>query len=78
VKRTINYSGQFSNFFSRPLHGLLLGLPSIPAMNRWAIFSRPLGPTKCRPLFVQSHGADFINYENRHAHILGSVTPRWP
>src|ERR1051325_8025798 len=25
-----------------------------------------------------NYGTDFINYENRHAYILGSVTPRWP
>src|SRR6266849_5770309 len=31
-----------ATLFSRPLHGLPLGLLPIPAMNRWAIFNRPL------------------------------------
>ena len=28
-------------FFRRPLNGLLLELPPIPAMNHWAIVSHP-------------------------------------
>src|SRR3989442_1609623 len=31
-----------ANLFSRPLHGLRLGSRLIPAINRWAILSRPL------------------------------------
>ena len=31
-----------ANRFSRPLHGLRLGFRLTPAMNRWAIFNRPL------------------------------------
>src|SRR5437660_4580571 len=39
--------------FSRPLHGLRPGLLPIPAMNRWAIFNRPLTRTQGPLLFVQ-------------------------
>jgi hypothetical protein len=39
--------------FNRPLLGLRLGLLPIPAMNRWAIFNRPL-TRAWRTLFVQS------------------------
>src|SRR5258706_3704883 len=35
-----------STIFSRPLHGLHLGPLPIPAMNRWAIFNRPLTRTQ--------------------------------
>ena len=32
--------------FSRPLHGLQIHADSLPAMNRWAIISRPLTRTR--------------------------------
>ena len=34
--------GTFSGDFSRPFHGLLELMGRYPAMNRWAIFDRPL------------------------------------
>src|SRR2546423_7253868 len=37
--------------FSRPFHGLRLGLLPIPAMNRWAIFDRLLTRTQGPLLF---------------------------
>jgi len=42
VKRTAEISDRIVNLFSRPLHGLRVSLDPIPAMNRWAIFNRPL------------------------------------
>src|SRR6266404_1021846 len=41
-------------FFSRPLHGLGLTFRCYPAINRWAIFSRPLTRIERSALFVQS------------------------
>ena len=38
-------SGGYLLFFSRPLRGLGLTFVAIPAINRWAIFSRPLSRT---------------------------------
>src|ERR1700730_6274887 len=35
-----------ASLFSRPFHGLCFGLLPIPAMNRWAIFNRPLTRTQ--------------------------------
>jgi hypothetical protein len=42
VKRTAEGNCSRSNYFSRPFHGLRLEIPLVPAMNRWAIISRPL------------------------------------
>src|SRR5216683_2837281 len=39
------------DLFSRPLHGLRLGLGRFPAMNRWAIFNRPLRADSVEPTF---------------------------
>ncbi len=47
-----NGTCQIDALFSRPFHGLhLASLPS-PAMNRWAIFSRPLSADWAEALFV--------------------------
>ena len=37
-----NGSRQIDAVFSRPFHGTSSRILAIPAMNRWAIFSRPL------------------------------------
>ena len=39
--------------FSRLFHGLRREIPLVPAMNRWAILSRPLTRTG-KGLFLQS------------------------
>jgi hypothetical protein len=40
-----------SNLFSRPLHGLRLGSDQSQAINRWAIFNRPLKADSVEPTF---------------------------
>jgi hypothetical protein len=52
VKRTAERYRPAMYSFSRPLHGLRPCLLIIPAMNRWAIFRRPLTRTKETPLAV--------------------------
>jgi hypothetical protein len=44
-------TARFSNLFSRPLDGLRFGLGPNPAINRWAIFNRPLTRTRRRYSF---------------------------
>ena len=38
MKRT----AEFFDLFSRPLRGLRLAHPQLPAVSRWAIFNRPM------------------------------------
>jgi hypothetical protein len=46
VKRTVERQLNDIDSFSRPFHGLRRETPLIPAMNRWAIVSRPPGGLK--------------------------------
>jgi len=57
---------------SRPLHGLRLGLLPIPAMNRWAIFNRPLTRTSGMLLSLES-GCGWV----KQARIKIVVVNRW-
>jgi len=49
---------------SRPLHGLRLQFTPFPAMNRWAISSRPLPRTEPRHVFAQSRRKLTVANEN--------------
>jgi len=59
--------------YSRPLHGIRFKLLPIPAMNRWAIFSRPLTRTECKHFLckaVPAYPWILIN------HVLPRYTPK--
>src|SRR5882762_486022 len=68
-------TARFLTLFSRPLHGLHLGLLVIPAMNRWAIFNRPLMRTRGTLFFCAQRYASRADLRLKAK--KASNTPDW-